>query len=122
LEIAEIGSVPKGLPLAAAVVVPTQAGRAGRASGVKGPKHPIPDRHPINVITKRQHRPHELVPDRKPRLDRDPPVVDVQIRPTNPTRLHPNNSIITSNNLRIRLLLDPNLLRGLKRDGAHESR
>ena len=116
LQVAEMGAVPEGPPLAAAVVVAAQAGGAGGAGGVEAAEHAVADGDPLDVVASRQHGPDELVPDREARLDRHPPVVDVEVRPADPARLDPHHRVVGGTELRIGLLLDPNLARGLKGD------
>ena len=82
-------------------------------------EHPVADRDPLDVVPDRQHRADELVADREARLDRHPPVVDVEVGATDPARLDPDQRVVGGDDLRIGLLLDPNLLGSLKGDGAH---
>ena len=86
---------------------------------MKATEHAVADGDTVDVGPRRQHRADELVPDREPGLDRHPPVVDVQIRPTDPTRLDRDHAVVSRNQLRLRLLLDPNFPRPLKRDNPH---
>src|SRR4029077_8215646 len=63
----------------------------------------------------------ELVPDREPRLNRHSPMEDVQIGAADPARLDPHHRIVGGNQLRVGLLLDPNLPGRLKCDGTHSA-
>jgi hypothetical protein len=61
------------------------------------------------------------VADREARLDRHPPVVDVEVRAADPARLDPHQGVVGRDDLRIGLLLDPDLARCLEGDGAHRA-
>lgn len=119
LQIAELAAVTEDAATPAAVVIAAHAGGAGRAGRVKGPQHPVPRPDPLDRLPRRHHRPHELVPDREPGLHRHPPMKDVQIRPADPSSLHPHHRIVSGNQLRLRLLLHPHLAGCLKRHSPH---
>ena len=119
LQVAEMGAVAEGAPPLAAVVVAPQAGRAGRAGGVEAAEHAVALGDALDVGSGGEHRADELVPDREAGLDRHPPVVDVQVGAADPARLDPNQRVVGRGDLRIGLLLDPDLTGGLEGDGAH---
>jgi hypothetical protein len=121
LQVAEVGAVAEGLAVVAAVVVAAQARDAGRAGGVEAAEHALADGDPVDAGTGGEDRADELMPDRKAGLHGHPPMKDVQIRPADPARLDPHHRIVGSPNLRIGLLLDPNLPGSLKRNRAHRA-
>ena len=74
-------------------------------------EHAVADRDPLDIVAGCQHGADELVADREARLDRHPPVEDVQIRPADPARLDPHHRVVGGDDLGVGLLLDPDLAR-----------
>jgi hypothetical protein len=57
--------------------------------------------------------------DDEPRLDGDPPVIDVEVRAADPRRLDPHDRVVVGQGLRVGTLLEPDLARSLKGDRTH---
>ena len=72
-----------------------------------------------DVVAGGDDRADELVADREARLDGDAAVVDVQVRAADAGRLDADDASSGSIELRLGLLLDPDLAGRLEGDGAH---
>ena len=119
LQIAEVGAVAEGAAALTAMVVAAQAGAAGGAGNVEAAENPVANGHPLHIGPRGEHRADELVADRETGLDRHAPVVDVEVRAADPARLDPHHRLVRSADLRVRLLVDPNLSGSLKGDRSH---
>src|SRR4029077_17617337 len=70
-------------------------------------------------VAHRDHGPDVLVADREARLDRDPAVVDVQVRPADARRLDADDRVGRRLDLGIRLLGEGDLAGRLEGHGVH---
>jgi len=119
LKVAERGPVPEGPHLIALVEHAPEAEEAGAAGGVEAAEHPVARTDAGDVIADSEDRPDELVADREPRRDLHAPVVDVQVGSADPARLDRDDRVVTRQQLRFGLVLDPHLAGRLEGDGSH---
>ena len=77
----------------ALVVDAAQAEEARAAGGVVTAEHPVAGLDAGHVVAGGEHRADELVADREPGLDLDPPVVDVEVRSADPAGLDPHDRV-----------------------------
>src|SRR4029079_9222957 len=119
LQGAERRSVAEDAAPVALVEVATTAEEALAAGGEEGAQHAVSLAHARHIVARGDHRAHVLVAERKPGLDLDPPVVEVQVRTADSCRLDPHHRIVWRPDLRVRLLLHPDLAGRLVGDGAH---
>ena len=97
----------------ALLVGAAQAEEARAAGGVEAAEHAVADADPGDVVAGGEHGPDELVADREPGLDLDPPVVDVQVRAADAARLDRARSRRrAASSSRLRALLERAPLRG----------
>ena len=87
-------TVAEGAAALAAVVVAADAGGAAAAGDVEAAEHAVADGNPVDGVADRQHRADVLVADRRPRLDRDAPVVDVEVGAADPRRLDRDDRLV----------------------------
>ncbi len=93
-KVAHVGAVAEGALAVALVVGAGEAEEAAAAGGVKAAEHSVAALYPGHLIADLGDPPDELVADREPGLDLDPPVVDVQVRAADATGLDPDDRVL----------------------------
>ena len=87
-------TVAEGAAALAAVVVAAEAGGAAAAGDVEAAEHAVADGNPVDGVADREHLADVLVADHRPRLDRDAPVVDVEVGAADARRLDRDDRLV----------------------------
>ncbi len=119
LERAEGLPVPEDARVVALVELAALAEEALAAGGAVGAEHPVPHRHPADLVAGGDHLADVLVADHEAGLDLDPAVVDVEVGAADAARLDPDDRVVRSEQLGVGDLVDPDLARRLEGDRSH---
>ena len=119
LELAEQLAVPEDAAVVALVEEAAGAEEAVVAGRAVGAEDAVADRDAADVVAGGDDGADVLVADREPGLDRDPPVEDVEVGAADAARLDLDDRLAGRRELRIGLLVDPDLARGLEGDRSH---
>jgi hypothetical protein len=107
---------PAGVAFVEVAAPAEEAVTAGRAVGAE---HPVADRDPPDRVAGGCDRADVLVAEREALLDRDPPVVDVEVRAANAACLDPDDRLVCRAELGLRHVVDTHLARPLKGHRSH---
>ncbi len=118
----EPGAVAERARVLAAVVPAATAEIARSAGGLKAAEHPVADGDARDLVAGGNDGADVLVPDREARLDLDPPVVDVQVRPAHAARLDADDRVVGGDQLGLGDILYTDVAGRLEGDGAHRRR
>ena len=121
LERAERRAMTEDAALVALVEVAAATEEAAPAGRAVAAEHAVSDRHLGHAVGRRDHLADELVADREAGLDADAAVVDVEVRPADPGRLDADDRVGRTLELRLGLVVDPDLPGRLERDRAHRA-
>ena len=112
-------AVAEDPPVVALVEVPASAEEALAAGGAVGAEHAVALADAADAVARGDHGADVLVADHEPGLDRDPTVVDVQVRAADAARLDADDRLVGAGQLGLGDLVDAHLAGGLEGHRSH---